>query len=128
MGRLADLAFAEVKTQLYRTSIAWDLVTSPSTEKALVLDDVVSLSLDATSTKKFRRKAFLYSVGKKGKAGEEYRLATCEITLQPYEEKRKNKRERTFTYQVLLKKTSNISVETPPQTNIPPLPTQSKSG
>ena len=110
--RLGDLAFAEFKEKLYRQEIPWEEIVSSTHEKVNVIDDVVVLSLEPVGTRKFKRTATVHSIGKKGKQGEEWRLATFRVEFKPAESrlfrgKNKNK-DRTFIYQVLLEKKPNL--------------------
>jgi hypothetical protein len=109
--RLADLAFAEIKEQLYKQEIAWEKIVSPANEKAVILEDDVEISFDFLGKRTFNRLATIHSTGKKGADSNEYRLATVRIKMTPAEKKpklfrsKKNRVEsRVYTYQVLLSK------------------------
>jgi Tfp pilus assembly protein PilE len=121
--RLADLAFAEFKEKLYRQEISWEEIASAS--KVKIMDDSVTVSLEPVGTKEFKRSATVSSVGKKGKQGEEWRLATFRVKFEPtksrlklFRGKNKNKASCTFVYQVLLEKKPNLP-SAPVQENPP---------
>jgi hypothetical protein len=112
MHRLADLAFAKFKEKLYQEEISWKEITSPRGKKALiVLDDkgIVEVGFKPLGIRKFIRKCTLYSVGKKGKSGEELRLATFQVKFTPQEKKYPlfgKSKAPVFTYQILITKSN----------------------
>jgi hypothetical protein len=117
--RLADLAFAQIKEKLYRGEITWQEISRSSSNKFMLSDDTDSISFDPLGTQEFNRKRFLYSVGKKGKQGEEWRLVTFKVMFKPrgkkyrfFSGKKKAKTTHVFTYQTQVHK-SNISALTP---------------
>jgi hypothetical protein len=116
--RLADLAFAAVKEQLYRNEISWKEIVRDKNDPAIVLDkNTVEISFDDKSTFKFTRLGTLYSVGKKTSSGEEWRLVTFRVKMTPVQKgfklfrSRKNVVEsRIYTYQVVVHKESASKV------------------
>ncbi len=111
--RLADLAFAQIKEKLHRNEIPWKEIVKPRENKALVHDDVVNVSFDPLSERKFLCIGTLHSVGKKKGDQEEWRLATIRVKITPQQKgfklfrtKKSATESRIFTYQVLINKTS----------------------
>jgi hypothetical protein len=83
LQRIADLAFADIKTRLYQHEIEWkQLLKSSSKEKELVMDDTIEIALKGLGRRTFERRCYVYSVGKTGKEGDEHRLVTILIALQ----------------------------------------------
>lgn len=83
MHRLGDLAFADIKEKVYKHEISWDELSHPFNKKYLVLSDQIDLSLKPLGSKKFLRRIFLYSTGKKDKQGIEWRKVTCRVEFTP---------------------------------------------
>lgn len=122
--RLADLAFAQMKEKLYRQEISWEDLSRSS--NSVILDDIVTLQLGSLGSQKFIRKIILSSVGKQGKEGEEWRLATFKIKFHPLEKKhqlfQKRKKSSVFSYRVILnnpvvsasKKPKDVQATLPP--------------
>lgn len=125
MHRFADLAFSEFKEKLYLQEIPWEAIAHPVNDKAKIFDDIVELSLDPVGTHKFKRVATVHSVGKKDKEGIEWRLATFRVKFTPSENRfkpfRTKSNSRSFTYQVLLKKTTELQLDISAPEAIPAL-------
>lgn len=115
MRRLANLAFKEVLEKLYINEIAWkDLGKS----QKVIIEDVVAADIPAVGKQKFERRGTLSAAGKKGKNGDDLRLVTFKIRLQP--ENKPSEHSPIFTYKVLAKRPS-APPPPPPDTN-PPAP------
>ncbi len=124
----ADLAFAEFKEKIYRQEIPWKQICSPNEAKSEFR--LEKPAFDSIGGRKFERKATFYSVGKKGKKGEEVRLVTFKISFKMQEERfslfrgKKNEKKdryapRSFTYKMLVVKSSpgeQQPLEIPPTT------------
>jgi hypothetical protein len=124
----ADLAFAEFKEKIYQQEIPWKQICSPREAKsAFKLEKTL---IDPIGGRAFERKATFYSVGKKGKKGEEIRLVTFIVSFKTKEKrfslfrgKKGVKKERyapcSFTYKMLVVKSSleeQQPLELPPTT------------
>lgn len=119
--RLADLAFAEIKEDLYKQKPSWEIISHPITDKAQIFEGIVELSLDSVTTRRFKKIVKVYSCGKITKDGTEWRKATFEITFSPIPKRFKlypKKKFRTFSYQILLEKTSKIEPASIPENSI----------
>jgi hypothetical protein len=73
------------------------------------MDDTVEVSLNTLGIKKFQCIGTLYSVGKTGKNGEEWRLVTFHVTFMPKEGTLKFRRKNSysFSYQILVEKSQS---------------------
>jgi hypothetical protein len=111
MHRFADLTFAQIQEKLYGQEISWQEISSASDHPIVVIDDMITISLEPLGTSKFQRKVSLHSKGKKDQKGEEWRLVTLRVRFSPIEKnyhlflnKTSSTVSRTFTYQILLNK------------------------
>lgn len=114
LHRLADLAFARFKENIYQQKISWKALTSSKHEKTQLFREDVEIALDTLGSRKFKQVGTVYSVGKKNKQGEEWRLVTFQVEFNPKDrqsqfflKKKGSKRSHIFTYQILLLKTSH---------------------
>lgn len=121
----ADLAFAEFKEKIYQQEIPWKEICSPREAKSDFR--LEKPAIDPIGGRTFERKATFYSVGKKGKKGEEVRLVTFSISFKTKEKKFslfRGKKDRyapcSFTYKMLVVKSSldeqQQPLEIPPTT------------
>lgn len=100
MQRLSDLAYKEILEKLYTHEIPWrDL----SSQKKVIINDVISAEIPGSGKQKFKRRATLSAVGKLGKNGDELRLVKIKIRLKP--ENKFHARSPIFTYQTIARKT-----------------------
>jgi hypothetical protein len=111
--RLADLAFSQIKEQLYREEIAWQDILRTRQDSSIVLKDEVEVCFEPLGKRKFNRLGKLHSVGKTTSSGDEWRLITCRVKITPLQKgyklfrtKKNTVASRTFTYQTLVSKTS----------------------
>ena len=116
--RLADLAFADIKEQLYRNEISWKEIARGKNDPGIVLDNTAEVSFDAKSKFKFARLGTLYSVGKKSSNGDEWRLVTFRLKMTPVQKgfklfrtKKNLVESRIYTYQLLVHKESVSTVK-----------------
>lgn len=123
LQRFADLAYAKFKEDLYKNEISWEILSSPKEKKAVILDNWIDISLSPIGTNKFKRSITLYSIGKKDKQGQEWRLVTFEVKFNPTKnqgrkilkkDENKDGNDVQFTYQVLIQKV-NQAVSIPTQ-------------
>ena len=127
--RCADLTFAKFKEKIYRQEISWKEIASPRKTPSVFPVDPVTISFKPIGSRTYPCKASFYSVGKKGKNGEEIRLVTFTVSFITKEKflffrGGKNKKNRSapavFTYQLLIiKPTLN---EQPPLESAPTNP------
>jgi hypothetical protein len=115
--RLADLAFAKIQEQLHREEIPWKDILRTKANGATVLEDQITVAFDPLGKRSFSRLGTLHSVGKKKQNGEEWRLATFRVKIEPLQKgdklfygKKARARARIFTYQLLIHKTSATAV------------------
>lgn len=124
LHRLGDLAFGEFKEKLYVKEIPWEAIAHSANDRAKIFDDIVELSIDPIGTRKFKRVATMYSVGKKDREGVEWWLVTFRVKFSPVENRfklfRAKSNSRFFTYQVLLEKTSELQLDISVPETIPP--------
>lgn len=126
----ADLAFAEFKEQLYRQEISWKQICSPRNDKSFFELESVTIDLDSLKPRTFERTATFFSIGKKGKKGEDIRLVTFKVSFTTNEKKfrlfRGEKKDRnapsSFTYKLVVVKSGpeeqrplEIAPTNPPQ-------------
>jgi hypothetical protein len=109
--RLADLACADIQEQLCKEEILWKDIIRSEKDKATVLDNKVTISFDPLGKRTFSVLGTLHSVGKKGPNGEEWRLATVSVNIEPlkkevklFRTKKRIMTARIFTYQLLIHK------------------------
>ncbi len=117
--RLADKTFAEFKADLYSQKIRWEDLAQPRKNKVKILDDLIQLSLEPLSPRKFKRKATVHSCLRE-QEGQQWRLVTFYVTFAPCDKQtplfrgqfaaKKDKRKKRipesyiFTYQVVVGK------------------------
>ncbi len=130
--RIADLSFAELKENLYKQEIPWKEILKTRAEKKVLPNENVEVFLHPIGKKEFLLEKTLYSVGKKTKEGDEYRLATYRVKVTPKDKTFKlfrNKKHpvssRIYTYQTLLCKQAAPSAQTSAPENTPPIETPS---
>ncbi len=120
--RLADLAFADIKEQLYSNKISWKEIVRGKKDPAIVLDKTVEISFEDKSKFKFARFGTLHSVGKKTPNGDEWRLVTFRVKMTPVQKgfklfrtKKNLVESRIYTYQVMVHKenASTVKAEVP---------------
>ncbi len=123
--RLAQGAFAKIKKKLHAQEISWEEITRPSTQRALVFEDTVSVEFESLGKRDFKVQGTLWSVGKKLQNGEELRLTTVQVQVgstekkyKPFRTKKSSRQTRTFTYQLLIQKAAipPASIDLPQET------------
>lgn len=107
MHRYADLAYAQIREELYTRKIDWEILSTPRKEKAVVLDDEITIDMAHLGKRTFKRKGYLWSVGKKDKENKELRLVTFQVQFQTvnrfklFRSKSKQTLSTPYTYQLL---------------------------
>lgn len=109
LERQAEVAFAEIKSELYNNQIPWEEIAKEKKEASARSLGKITLSFGDLSKKTFERKATLWTKKQKGELGkEEFRRVRVLITFHPTEKKKPSK-PASFLYEVFVTRLQNIN-------------------
>ncbi len=112
LHRLSDLAFAEIKTQLYAQEIPWKDLGHEKKDKVLLSEQKVKI--DKTE---LNQRCYAWSSSTKpGKKDAQARLVTIEVEFSHpssplFLVKRKLKKSKVFQYEVCVNRSANSTVK-----------------
>ncbi len=110
LERLAEVFFAEIKSELYQNAIPWKALDAAKQPETSFRENAVQIPFSGVTERTYLRKCYLWTKWQKeGKNREDHRIVNVKITFTSVGKSKLL--ERSFLYQVYLAKFMTQSAE-----------------